>query len=107
MSEYTFGQSVQFTRSLVRRYEHGGTSWEGRKVWKAEQYPGQPDPEPTPGIVVGVRTLANGTNTYGGYDEPIQFKATERFTAYLVAHDMRRKPVLVLPEHLSPAGGAA
>lgn len=103
MSDFQFGQPVEFTRHLTRRYRHdpSGRYATGLKVWTSEDYPGQPDPEPCPGIVIGIRTLSNGTNHYHGDDEPITYRATERFTAYLVAYDMRRKPVLVLPEHLT------
>lgn len=53
------------------------------------------------GVIVGWRTLANGTVEYGNdWDAGDEFRPTEHFKAYLVAFDMRRKPVYVLPEDL-------
>lgn len=51
------------------------------------------------GVVVGVRSLANGEVEYLG-EEGTVFSSTERFRAYLIAFDLYRKPVLVLPEHI-------
>lgn len=103
-TDYTLGQPVTFTRHLRRRYEHmDDSAHEGRKVWSTEGYPGDPEPAPRPGIVIGVRTLADGVNAYNGYDVPIRFRPTRHFTAYLIAHHLRHKPLLVLPEHLTPA----
>lgn len=98
----TFGQPVEFTRTLTRRYEHHAEGHKGMKVWKSEGYPGEPEPAPRTGVLVGVRTLSNGENHYHGYDEPIEYRPTETFAAYLIAYDLRRKPVLVLPEHTRP-----
>lgn len=105
----TLGQSVLFTRTLTRRSEEGPNGWRQHlKVWKSEAWPGQPEPEQRMGIVIGVRTLSNGENRYHGYDDGgIEYKQTETFTAYLIAHDLRRKPVLVLPEHITPTGDPA
>lgn len=96
----TLGDSVTFTWHLTRKYESVPQPAYGRKVWRTELWPGQPEPEPREGIVIGVRTLTNGINEYYGYDQPIQYRPKESVKAYLVAYDMRRKPVLVLPEHL-------
>lgn len=111
--EVTFGQAVTFTWHVERQTEHRpveGDKYrrdERWRVWKPRAYPGQPEPAPTPGIVVGVRTLANGPTAHD-YEAGTYFEAhrAERFKAYLVAYDLRRKPVLVLPEHLtaSPDG---
>jgi hypothetical protein len=96
-----FGERVTFTRTLTRRYRHHPSNgWQGRKVWESEGYPGEPEPAPRSGIIVGVRTLADGVNSYNGYEEPITFQAERHFKAYLIAFDFRRKPALVLPEHI-------
>jgi hypothetical protein len=100
------GQPVTFTRTLTRRTEYRDRESYGRKVrdrwkvWKWEHYPGQPEPEPQSGVLIGIRTLANGRAEYE-HDAGVVFypEGAERFTAYLIAHDLRRKPVLVLPEH--------
>lgn len=55
---------------------------------------------PREGIIVGKRTLANGTVDYGGWDEGTQFIPTEHFEAYQVVTNIRNKPVYVLPEDL-------
>lgn len=103
-----FGQDVEFTRTLVRRGKqesrqdsHGRTICPWVKRWESEHYPGQPEPEPTRGIVVGTRFLANGALGGGSWDEPVSFTTEERFRAYLIAYDLHRKPVLVLPEHIT------
>lgn len=107
--DVALGQPVAFTWHLTRRTEHRPipgdrykrtTRW---KVWKTEGYPGQPEPAPRRGIVIGVRRLANGRADYE-YEVGMTWDpaTAERFTAYLVAFDMRHNPVLVLPEHLQP-----
>lgn len=105
---YALGQSVEFTWHVERRTEYREAEHYGRRVserwrvWKPQAYPGQPEPDPTGGIVVGVRTLANGRAEYeheaGMIWDPV---TAERFRAYLVAYDLRRKPVFVLPEHMA------
>lgn len=99
------GDRVTFTRTLSRRgvdvldRERGRRRF--RREWSSEEYPGQPEPEPREGIVVGVRTLADGSVDYS-YEEPAVFVADRRFRAYLIAFSVHRKPVLVLPEHVRP-----
>jgi hypothetical protein len=108
LTPVSLGQRVTFTWILKRYTEHrpiegdryGRTSrW---KVWKNHSYPGMPEPAPQHGIIIGVRHLANGRAEYehevGVVWDPCD---AERLTAYLVAFDLRRKPVLVLPEHLT------
>lgn len=117
MSSFELGQRVRFRNPLER------ARVELRHVTVTEKY-GDREVEqkrpinkewlPTPsrefeGIVVGRRTLANG---YGGteadYSEwsgstayiPV-WEIAESFTAWLVVKDLRSKPVLVLPEHIT------
>lgn len=52
------------------------------------------------GLVVGVRTLSNGPVEWGSYDEPTVFYPREQVEAVLVAWNLRRVPVLVLPADL-------
>lgn len=73
------------------------TGW--LKVWKPNPYLPRSS-EPRAGVIVGVRTLANGYATWAYRDEPIVFYPEEHFTAYLVAFDLRRKPVLLLPKNV-------
>lgn len=101
---YLLGQPVRFTRHLRRKQRHDdvpGRGWVSVKFWATEGWPGQPEPAPRDGLLIGVRWLANGENLYLGYDEGIEFRPTERFEAFVVAHHLRRNPVLVLPEHLT------
>lgn len=103
MSDYQLGQHVTYTEHLIRKTRVGeGVHSETTKIWTSDRYsfPEGGKTEGGQGIIIGKRTLANGENHYNGYDEPITFKPKERFTAYLVAYDLRRKPVYVRPEHI-------
>ena len=51
------------------------------------------------GIVIGRRFVKNG-KTEGGYEEPLWFIAEKNIECYLVAYDLHKKPVHVLPEDL-------
>lgn len=101
--QFTLGERVWFTKPLQRRMreEHPNTYNTGwLKVWEPVPHHGT-DSEPVrEGIVVGVRWLANGKNRYSGYDEPIVFEPRERFRAVLVATNLRRRAVFVLPENV-------
>jgi hypothetical protein len=92
------GQRVRFTRTLTRRSGRENNRY--TKRWHAERYPGEPEPAPTEGVLIGVRTLSNGFVTYGWTDEPTTYEPREHFTAYVVAHSLRRASALVLPDHL-------
>lgn len=97
------GQQVEFTLGDVL---HRVVDTDGRdefnrsvhrKVWRTAPWF---RPAPIRGVIVGIRTLSNGRNEYHGYDEPIEYCGEEFFSAYLVAYDLRRKPVFVLAENL-------
>lgn len=102
--EYTFqlGDRVHFQNPLVRNFRRVDREKYGRKVsidlkvWEPNPFAARRE-----GIVVGVRTLSNGERVYIGYEEGLTFAPEEHFTAYLVAFDMRRKPVHVRPEDLA------
>lgn len=97
-NDYGLGDKVTFSHPLHRKETLASEVWQGR--WLHEW---QPDPfQPTrPGVIVGRRTLSNGNVHYLGEDGT-DYRPTEHFTAYLVAFDLRRKPVLVRPEHITP-----
>jgi hypothetical protein len=99
--DYTLGQPVTFSQTLVRRWVDTDTPFGGDhpKRWVAIENPGA-------GIIIGRRTLSNGVNTGLYSDDGIRYKATEHFAAYLVVETLNSKPVHVLPEHLAPADDA-
>jgi hypothetical protein len=85
------------------RYDARRTLWRehlpsGHRRWSSQSH-GQTH-SPREGVIVGARTLANGQVSYGGWDTPTEFSPTAHFKAYLVAFDMRKNPVYVLPEDL-------
>jgi hypothetical protein len=101
---YVLGQRVTFTAALRRRYQSAPSgSDRSRRVW-------EPSPHaliefrdgPVEGIIVGARTLSDGECEWNGYEEPTTYHPTRTFPAYLIAHHLRRRPVLVLPEHIQP-----
>ena len=93
------GQRVMFTETLRRGYKPASPRskrvWESTRYWLAGNSKG-----PVEGILMGVRTLSDGEVEDGYYDTPSVYYPKRTFTAYLIAHDLRRKPVLVLPEHV-------
>lgn len=100
MSGYTLGQRVRYSSHLQRVYKFEKDDRYGRKEWApVTTYKGEPIGGE--GIIIGKRTLSNGLNQYNGYDEPIVFIPKERFAAYIIAFDLQRKPVHVLPEHIT------
>lgn len=77
------GQKVSFSATLTRN--KGSFS---RRYWTSNPK------ERTDGIIVGIRTLANGAvdhDDYGNY-----FVGNAYFRAYLVSYNLRRAPVYVL-----------
>lgn len=99
------GQPVSFTHVLVRGIPYTDPKKPLRKEWQPKGVHWEvPRAESLDGIIVGVRTLGDGefrSVGYGGpFDEPEEaFVCDHHFTAYLIAYDLRRKPVYVLPEH--------
>jgi hypothetical protein len=100
MSDLKLGQRVKFTRPLHRVSKHlEGVRGRYGKVW--ESVPGYiVKPVQQEGIIVGKRTLANGENGWWEEEVGTIFYPKERFTAFLIAFDMRRKPVFVRPEDI-------
>lgn len=92
---YDFGERVQFTHHLHRRVRClDGPSYKVLKVWEAEPYRAE-------GIVLGLRTLADGERVFLGYEEGIAFAPSGHFRAYLIAYSGHHNPVYVLPEHIT------
>lgn len=54
------------------------------------------------GVIVGIRNLSNGKRFY---NDGVTFEPTGYMRAYLVAYDMRRKPVYVRPEDVFTEDG--
>lgn len=87
-----FLQAVTFETKLARARGRGAPrrlSWESRPCPK------------TKGILIGIRTLADGTIEWT--DEGWIFYPSARKKAGLVAFDIRRRPVLVAWEDLVEA----
>lgn len=109
---YAFGDRVNFTRPLNRRTVSrkvvsqsewsGQTRYRSYKEWTVERWIGDTPPEDhREGIVIGKRTLANGYVNYD-YDEGTTFEPESHLIAYVIAYDLHRNPVYVLPEHITP-----
>ena len=102
MSEYELGEKVTAASTLTRRHEPPNRRrWVRVADWRAEM--GLPV-DPVPGVIVGWRTLSDGRVDFGGYYEPTEYRPTRHFKVYLVAFDMREKPLYVLPEDLTRRG---
>lgn len=106
MSGFQLGQRVRFSTHLRRRSAGPGEFLGPDKIWSANAGPfSGPDWEEHrwpggEGVIVGKRTISNGDVNYR-YDEGSDYVAAEYFTAYLIAYDLYRKPVHVLPEHIT------
>jgi len=96
------GERVHFDYSdILRRKEVRGAAFANvpvRKEWGKTEWGKRGDVRH--GLIVGVRTLSNGVIEWN-YEEPIQFFPDLYFTAYLVAFDLRRKPVYLLPDDVT------
>lgn len=95
------GERVHFDHSDILRRQSVtpyDTKQPMRKEWRKSQWGKRGDVRH--GLIVGVRTLSNGTITWFS-DEPIVFHPEMYFTAYLVAYDLRRNPVYLLPDDVT------
>jgi hypothetical protein len=95
------GEQVHFDYSDILRRQSVtpyDTRQPMRKEWRKTQWGKRGDVRH--GLIVGVRTLSNGVIKWN-YEEPIQFYPDLHFTAYLVAFDLRRKPVFLLPDDVT------
>lgn len=91
---YELGQKVTFSHALSR-----STTPVGAREWHSHPYEADAAREQQ-GIIVGKRRLANGAVRWEEWGA--EFDASEYFTAYLIAFDLRRTPVFVRPEHINP-----
>lgn len=74
------------------------------KAWKRNRYLKRGDVRT--GVIVGVRTLANGYVSWPYSDEPIVFYPEEHFPAYIVAYDLHLTTVrLRIHDVQRPLGG--
>lgn len=102
LREYELGEKVIAASTITRRREPPNRRrWVRVADMRAEI--GLPV-EPVSGVIVGWRTLSDGRVDFGYYDEPSEYMPTRHFKAYLVAFDMREKPLYVLPEDLTRRG---
>lgn len=92
--EFSLGQKVRFKNPLKRRWESPNT-----KKWVTDVW----DSAYRNGVVVGKRTLSNGTVS-SGYDGS-EYMPKETFSALIISFDMHRKPVKVRIEDVEPIDG--
>jgi len=100
MRDIELGQRVRYSEHIRRRHSRPGEFLGPNRIWSNHGGPGLDDQpwEGGEGVIVGKRTLTEG-NTYW-HGESTEYTPTRSFTAYLIAFDLRRKPVHVLPEHI-------
>lgn len=99
MTAFELGDRVTFTAEYLRRWLPPSGKGDGRKVWVVCPLPKWNRPGAREGIVVGLRTLSNGTITYN-YDAGPDYRADDTVPAVLIAFDIRRKPILCPPAHV-------
>lgn len=92
MSDLELGTRVTFTQPLYRTCPSAEDYT--TRVWRGNTFA-----EPQAGVIVGVRTLSDGVVHWTG-DSDI-YAPTRHFKAYLIAFDLRRVPVFVLPENVT------
>ena len=102
MAEFKLGDRVRYTNALHRRYKPSSPM--SRRVWEPYEFDVQHPEHRGEGIVVGMRTLADGRVQSGYPDDPPAFFADERFPAVLIAHSLRSKPVFVRVEDVQLIG---
>jgi hypothetical protein len=99
MPEYALGQPVLVTGLISREGDEDNV----RRWWQPYTNPGAP----VRAVVVGKRTLSNGTvhrwTESDGWGPKVvirEWHPTEHFPAYLVAVDLWLKPFFVLPDQI-------
>lgn len=102
--ELELGQPVRFEHSVARSVSRSGQFLGPERIWTSVLYGnGRSLGQRTPagqGIVIGKRTLSNGDMQYGMGEDENNYVPSQYFTAWLVAYDLRRKPVHVLSRHI-------
>ena len=108
MKIFNFGDKISFYNHLIRR---GSTDATNARYWKSDIFRyewikvnGRHRQKPliTTGIIIGSRTLRDGHIVYESHDDGQEscFITDKIFKAYLVATDMKRNPVYVLPKDI-------
>lgn len=99
MSDFQLGQLVTYSEHIRRRDSRPGEFLGPNRIWSNNGGPGLENTYAGgEGVIVGKRTLTEGNVSYVG--EYAEYIPRRSFTAYLIAFDLRRKPVHVLPEHI-------
>lgn len=80
-----FGYFVLVDHRLIRRAPSLG-----RREWSR-----LPLPEPKRVLLIGKRSLSNGSVEFISQDEPLAYRAEERISGYLVVEGMNKAPFLV------------
>jgi len=94
------GMAVQYRQPLRRKYvprERSSTGY-ARHEWQHDAYWKEARWED--GVIVGVRTVQDGDYDIGGWEEQAFLYNRTYKTAFLIAFDLRQKPVLVAPENV-------
>lgn len=93
MSEFTLGQRVHVSGQMKRR-----SSSRREKVWEEKPT------DVASGYIVGVRSYTDGRTAHdcemSFYWEP---RTDTRFTGYLVAYNLHRKPIVCRSDQLKEA----
>jgi hypothetical protein len=86
-----FGEAVRVKGRLSRDYNNGRKEWVNLPGLSARV-----------ALMIGVRTLSNGSIKYGYGDEGPDYRPDKYFKAFLVVEDAKSKPYYVLPESVLP-----
>lgn len=98
--EFELGDRVRYEHFLVRRHPESGEFLGPGSIWTTVLYGEGNRTGSGQGIIIGKRTLSDGDTLYN-YDVGNEYRPFRHYTAWLVAYDLRRKPVHVLPHHLT------
>jgi hypothetical protein len=95
ITQLAFGTRVAIEARLERESQYSSTGVGVKKFWNRHMLPATSE-----GLLIGYRTLSNGTATYGGYEEGISYKSREHFIAAIVVTGPRSKPFYTLPSDI-------
>jgi len=104
------GDRVRVTATLDRVYQPAeadptGSPYAGlraRKLWERRSAPVFRTARTLEGIIVGARTVYDGSVEYGWEDNPTVFRAERSHRVYLVATGLRTKHLVVAVEDVEP-----
>jgi len=104
VSDLELGTRVTFSREAFRVHRE-----DGKRFWEAPEWQEGLPQFPKAGVVVGIRQLQNGHQQYARYNAnnytmegEDRWVVEETVKVYLVAYDLRKRPVYVFPEHVKP-----